>query len=235
MAEKSSESSQSARGSQSQAAGGQQASSSQPAQPSQATQSRQGAREPQAGRGSGALQRRSSMPFAGAFGTSPFSLMRRMMEDLNRMFEDFGSVRGSRGDLPDIGGRGGLAMDWTPAVEMFERDGQLVVRAELPGLSADDVRIEVTEDSLVIEGERRSEMEVEEEGGVYRSERTYGRFSRVISLPEGVDPDGAQARFENGILEISIPLRGQTQRRRVPIQGSAGTGQQQPGSTGPVH
>jgi HSP20 family protein len=239
MAEKSTESSQSARGSPSQAgaAAAQQASSSQTAQPSQGTQSSQGAREPQVGRGSGALQRRSSSPAGGVFGASPFSLMRRMMEDLDRMFEDFGSARGSRGDLPDIGGRGGLSMDWTPAVEMLERDGQLVVRADLPGLSPDDVRIEVTDDGLVIEGERRSEMEVEEEGGVYRSERTYGRFSRMIALPEGVDPEGAQARFDNGVLEITIPISEQTGRRRIPIQGSAGAGQQQPGSTGtgPVH
>src|SRR5467141_1945525 len=102
------------------------------------------------GRGSGALQRRSASPFLGASGGSPFSLMRRMMEDLDRMFEDFGSTRslgggamteGARADLS----RGGLpSIDWTPAIEAFERDGQLVVRAELPGLSPQDVRIEVT-------------------------------------------------------------------------------------------
>jgi HSP20 family protein len=236
MAEKSTETSQSARGSQSQsgAATAQQASSSQPAQSSPGTQSSQGAREPQAGRGSSALQRRSSPSFVSPFGTSPFSLMRRMMEDLDRMFENFGSTGRSSGDMPALGARGRLAMDWSPPVDMFERDGQLVVRADLPGLSPDDVRVEVTDDSLVIEGERRSEIEVEEEGS-YRSERTYGRFSRVIELPEGVDPEGAQARFENGVLEVSIPLPEQTQRRRVPIQGSAGTGQRQPGSTGPVH
>ncbi|MFL5309371.1 MAG: Hsp20/alpha crystallin family protein [Myxococcales bacterium] len=160
--------------------------------------------------------------------------MRRMMEDLDRMFEDVGSTRRSSGAMPTVGGRGGLGADWSPAVDMFERDGQLVVRADLPGLSPDDVRVEVTEGSLVIEGERRSEMEVEEEGS-YRSERTYGRFSRAIDLPAGVDPEGAQARFENGVLEVSIPLPEQTRRRRIPIQGSAGTGQRQPGSTGPVH
>ncbi len=236
MAEKNIEGSQSARGSQPQAgaAAAAQASSSQSTQPGQETQSSQGAREQQAGRGSGSLQRRSSAPLAGAFAVSPFSLMRRMMEDLDRMFEDFGSARGLSGAAPTFGGRGGLAMDWSPAVEMFERDGQLVIRADLPGLSPDDVRIEVSDDSLVIEGERRSEIEVEDEG-VYRAERTYGRFSRVIALPDDVDPAQAQARFENGVLEISIPLPEQTQRRRIPIQGASASEQQQPGATGPVH
>ena len=231
MAEKSSEGSQSTRGSQPQAA----AAASQSTQPGQATQSSQEAREQQAGRGSGTLQRRSSAPLRGGFGLSPFSLMRRMMEDLDRMFEDFGSTRGSGAGMPSLGGRGALALDWSPAIEMLERDGQLVVRADLPGLSPDDVRIEVSDDSLTIEGERRSEMEAQEEGGVYRSERTYGRFSRVIALPEGVDPNGVQARFDNGVLEISIPLPQQSQRRRVQIQGASQSGQRQSGSSGPVH
>jgi len=184
------------------------------------------------------------MPSFGAFGASPFALMRRMMEDLNRMFEDFGSPRsfgggamteGSRGDLS----RGGLpAVDWTPAIEAFERDRQLVVRADLPGLSPEDVRIEVTDDGLLIEGERRQEMEAEEEGGVYRSERVYGRFSRFLTLPDGVDADKAQARFDNGVLEISIPMTDQASRgRRIEIQGQGAStgGQRQTGQTPPVH
>jgi len=165
-----------------------------------------------------------------------------MMEDFDRVFEEFGFGRGLGGGLPVAGAleRGGLAMDWSHAVEMVERDGQLVIRADLPGLSPDDVRLEITDDgSLVIEGERRSEMEAEEEGGVYRSERTYGRFSRVIALPEGVDADRAQARFDNGVLEISLPLPQQSQRRRIQIQrqGQRASGRAQEGSsrTGPVH
>jgi len=186
------------------------------------------------------MQRRSALPFAGTFALSPFSVMRRMMEDLDRMFEDFGFARGLGGSAAATGGleRGGLAVDWTPAIEMFERDGQLVVRAELPGLSADDVRIEITNDgSLAIEGERRWEMEAEEEGGLYRSERIYGRFSRVIALPDDVDVDRAQARFENGVLEISLPLSEQSQRRRIQIQGQGASGTAQEGSTrsGPMH
>jgi len=249
MPEKSNETSQSARGSQSQsqasATAAQQASTKPSAQAGQGTQSTERAREQQPGRGSGALQRRSALPFAGTFAQSPFSLMRRVMEDFDRMFEEFGFGRGLGGGLPVTGARGalergGLPMDWSPAVEMFERDGQLVIRADLPGLSPDDVRIEVTDDgSLMIEGERRSGIEAEEEGGVYRSERTYGRFYRVIALPEGVDADQAQARFDNGVLEISLPLPQQSQRRRIQIQGqgqgASGGAQEGSDRSGPMH
>ena len=168
MAEKNTEQSTSARGSQSQsqnqAAAAQQTSATRPSQ-GQGTQSSETTREQQAGRGSGALQRRSSLPFMGTLAASPFSLMRRMMEDLDRMFEDFGSTRALSGGVAGNrapGGIRGLAMDWSPAMEMFERGGKLVVRAELPGLSPEDVRVEVASDgSLVIEGERRSEMEAD--------------------------------------------------------------------------
>ena len=241
MPEKSTEQSPSARGSQSQAAASQQTSTSTSAQAGQGTRSAETGkeqREQQSSRGSGALQKRSTLPFGGTFGASPFSLMRRMMEDLDRMFEEFGVGRGLLGGAPASAARGGWAMGWSPAVEMFQREGQLVVRAELPGLSADDVRVEVTKDgSLLIEGERRSEIKAEEEGGVYRSERTYGRFSRVIDLPEEVDVDRAQARFENGVLEISFPVPEQSQRRRIQIQGQSASGSAQQGSsrTGAVH
>lgn len=185
------------------------------------------------------------MPFLGSFAmNSPFSLMRRMMEDLDRMFEEFGSPRpaggramtqGTRDDLS----RGGLAgIDWVPAIEAVERDGQLVVRADLPGLTKDDVRIQVTDEGLLIEGERRQQMEAEEEGGVYRSERVYGRFSRFLNLPDRVDPDKAQARFDNGVLEITIPMTDQGARgRRIEIQGqgTSSGGQQQSEKNPPVH
>jgi HSP20 family protein len=252
MADKSTEQSASARGSQSSPSSGAaaQQTSARPSQgqgpqaqgtQGQRTQTSEATREQQAARASGAMQRRSSLPFMGTFAASPFSLMRRMMEDLDRMFEDLGSTRSLSGTAAGNrarGGIGGLAVDWSPAIELLERDGQLVVRAELPGLSPEDVRIEITNDgSLVIEGERRSEMEAEEEGGVYRSERIYGRFSRVIDLPQGVDVDRAQARFENGVLEIALPLSEQSQRRRIQIQGqgASGSAQEGPARTGPVH
>jgi len=104
-------------------------------------------------------------------------------------------------------------------------------------MSADDVRIEIRDDALVLEGERRSEIEVEEEG-VYRSERVYGRFSRVIPLPDGADLDKASARFENGVLEVEIPLREDARRRRIEIQGGAasqGGSKSQGTADTPVH
>jgi HSP20 family protein len=94
-----------------------------------------------------------------------------------------------------------------------------MVRADLPGLKPDDVRIEVADGALTIEGERRSEMEAEEEGGVYRSERVYGRFSRTIPIPEGADVEHAQARFDEGVLEITVPLP-HDGRRRIEIDSS---------------
>lgn len=163
---------------------------------------------------SGAMERRPSPAMGGAFGLSPFSLVRRMMEDMDRMVEGFSgpSARFWR-EL------------WSPPIETFERDGRFVLRAELPGLSAEDVRLEVQDDALVLQGERKSELEAEEQGA-FRSERTYGRFSRTIPLPEGAEGEKAQAKFENGILEVSIPLRDAGSRhRRIEIRsGSGGSG-----------
>jgi len=140
-----------------------------------------------------------------------------MLEDMDRMFEGLGSTR------PGLEGsaRGGFAPVWSPAIDVIERDGALVVRADVPGLSSDDIRLEVRDGALVLEGERRQEIKVEGEEGVYRSERMYGRFSRVIPLPESADLDKAAARFENGVLEIEIPLREGAEGRRIEIRSSS--------------
>ena len=242
MAEKSSEGTQSARGSQAAAAAAASGAQAQSPQSNQGSREQQReASEQQGGRGARALQRRSGAPNVASLGLSPFSLVRRMMEDMDLMLDEFGTGRTFGTTRWSDVGRGVSAVVWAPAIEMFERDGQLVVRADLPGMSPDDVRIEVTDDTLTIEGERRSEVEVEDED-FYRSERTYGRFSRVVALPDGVDADNAQARFDNGVLEVTIPLAEEASRgRRVEIQGSSGASaggqqqQQQPGQTGPVH
>ena len=116
-----------------------------------------------------------------------------------------------------------------PPIEVLERDDRLVVRAELPGLSKDDVKVEVTDDLLTIVGERREEREETREG--YRhSERRYGRFSRSVPLPEGVSPEDVRCTFQNGALEITMPAPQRVERsRRIEIQGAPDGGAQPSG------
>ena len=101
---------------------------------------------------------------------------------------------------------------------MRRRNGNLQVSAELPGLSKDDVKVECTDEGLILQGEKRREQE-SDKGGWHRSERSYGQFYRFIPLPEGADPSKAKADFKNGILQIDIPLNEQQARksREIPI------------------
>lgn len=92
---------------------------------------------------------------------------------------------------------------WVPVVEVQEKASDFFVRAELPGLAREDVVVNVTDDSIILEGERKQEV-VKDEPGYYRSERRYGQFRRVIALPEGADPNSAIATFKDGILEIGV-------------------------------
>ena len=111
---------------------------------------------------------------------------------------------------------------WTPAIDVLHRDNELVVRADLPGLSKDDIKVDVTEDAITIQGERRREHKEEREG-IYRAERTYGAFSRVIPLPEGTMTDQAKATFKDGVLEVTMPAPPEQVRhgRRVEITEGA--------------
>jgi len=145
---------------------------------------------------------------------NPFSMMRRMTEEMDRMFRDAGTPSGTTGA-------------WVPAVEITERDNNYVVRAELAGLKPEDVKIEATEDALILEGERKYEHN-EEKGGVRRSERRYGQFYRSIPLPDGADVDQIKAKFENGVLEVSVPTpKQQSSRRQIQIEtGQSGQAQE---------
>jgi HSP20 family protein len=155
----------------------------------------------------------SMSPF-GFFSSDPFSMMRHLHEEMDRTFSRFLGASESRG---------GTAA-WNPAVEVREDNGQLKVCADLPGLKPDDVKIEVTDNALIIQGERKHEYEDKSEGK-YRSERSYGYFYRQIPLPEGADPDKAKAQFRDGVLEVTLPVAEQrSNRRAIPIEGGASSG-----------
>jgi len=159
-----------------------------------------------------------------------FGLMNRFADEMGRLFGDFGLSRGllspfsGRGFAPTGFGEISSAV-WSPQIEVVEREGKLIVSADLPGLSKDDVKIHITDDQLIIEGERRHEREENEEG-FYRSERIYGSFYRSIPLPEGVSDEDVKASFRDGVLEITMPVPKREQRhRQIQIGDEANSGQ----------
>ena len=154
---------------------------------------------------------------------SPFQFMRRMTEEMDRVFDRvFGDFAGLR--------RGGPASAlgdshspqhalWAPRIEAFQNDSRFVVRAELPGLKREDVNVNVTDQAIILEGQRKSEQE-ETRDGFYHTERSYGSFYRAIPLPEGTITDSAEARFKDGVLEVTLqaPPSDVRRGRRVEIK-----------------
>ncbi|MGH6609315.1 MAG: Hsp20/alpha crystallin family protein [Burkholderiaceae bacterium] len=169
---------------------------------------------------------------AGAAG-GPFALLRRMEQEMDRMFEQFGmgdisgqrgSSRGRGGDMPSL---------WAPQIEMYERDGKLHICTDLPGMRKEDIHVNIEDDMVTIQGERRSSNEgQEQQQGFYRSERSYGSFYRTIPLPEGVNAENADASFRDGVLDITFDAPSQQRRGRAleikdasSSQGSTQSGQ----------
>ena len=193
----------------------------------------------QGGRQGGDLARGSSMsPYYGSgFGSGPFSIMRRISDEMDRLFENFGMGRSLFPSQPSQGSEWnagdytqGMPSMWSPHVEVRERNGKLVIEADLPGMKRDDISVRVEDDEVIIQGERRQESSGKQ-GGYYRSERSYGSFYRTIPLPEGTNADTANATFHDGVLEVEFDMpRGQQRGRTLQIRegsqsgGSSGTG-----------
>jgi len=170
-----------------------------------------------------AMTRRPPAAAMRGLAASPFSLMRRMAEDMDRLFDNvmFGTTGfGTAPSLTSIGGPGSLEQAaWSPQVETFRRGDKLVVRADLPGLKKEDLHVDVEDGALTISGERSEEQE-ETRDDFYRSERSYGQFYRAIPLPEGVSADQCEATFKDGVLEVTLPAPKQSARggRRIQIR-----------------
>lgn len=137
---------------------------------------------------------------------SPWSLMRRFSDEMDRWFA------GSR--------EAGESAMWSPSIDVREQDNNIMVSADLPGLTKDDVKVQVTDEGLCIQGERKREHEERHEG-YYRSERSYGTFNRIIPLPEGANIDQAKAQFKDGVLEVTVPIpEGARKHREIPIEAA---------------
>jgi len=167
-------------------------------------------------------ERGLARPLAFEFGAGPFAALQRFADEVDRMFEDFGVSRGMSpwsGTAPQ-----GTGSFWTPAIDVVQKEDQLVVKADVPGMKKDDLSIEVTDGALTIQGERKSDRE-EERGGIYRRERRYGSFCRVIPLPEGAITEQAKASFKDGVLEITVPIPpASTKGRKLEISETAAAG-----------
>jgi HSP20 family protein len=139
----------------------------------------------------------------------PVAELNTIQNEMNRLFNTFF-------DPPATTSGGATSRRWMPAMDLIESGDHYVLRADLPGLSDDDVNIQLQDNVLTISGERNTEHEEDEEG-YYRLERAFGSFARSLTLPDGVDPDGVQAHFERGVLEITIPKPEQKKPRQVQI------------------
>jgi HSP20 family protein len=146
----------------------------------------------------GLARRNSSSAFM-----SPFTLLQRFFtDDISSLLDQSIGRRGlvsppARPTDRDL-------ISWVPKVDVVQQGNELVVRADVPGVAADDLTVEISEDAITISGERKEDR-VEENGGAYRVERAYGAFFREIRLPEGAIVDQAKARFKDGVLEVTVP------------------------------
>jgi HSP20 family protein len=142
------------------------------------------------------------------FWRDPFSMLNDFDREVHRLFDNLGFGTGLL-SMPTFG-RDLERGTWTPQIETYERDGKLVIRADLPGMKKDDVKIELNDNILTIEGERKDERRDEKSGW---SERSYGHFYRSLTLPEGINAENANATFKDGVLEIIVDAPQQTKSR----------------------
>jgi HSP20 family protein len=134
----------------------------------------------------------------------------RELRDMNRLFNTLFEPSA-----------GAVMRRWSPAMDLVETEDNYVLRADLPGVSEGDVKIELDDNVLTISGERKSAHKEAKEG-YYRVERAYGSFSRTLTLPEGVDADSISASFDRGVLEVNVPKPEQRKPRRVEIAVGGG-------------
>jgi HSP20 family protein len=140
----------------------------------------------------------------------PFRGLNTLQEQVNRLFED--SVTGTRSGQAELA-------SWAPAVDIFETENELVVKADLPDVQEKDIDVRVENNTLTIRGERKFNNEVHEDNYL-RVERAYGTFTRSFSLPHTVNTEGIHAEYRNGVLSVRLPKREETKPKQIKISVS---------------
>lgn len=139
----------------------------------------------------------------------PFKELLTLQERMNRLFDEV---------LPKAREEEGLARGvWSPAVDIYETEDSIVLKAELPGINKDDVSVEIKDNVLVLKGEKRFEKDVKEEN-YHRMERAYGAFQRSFTLPNIVDKDKIKAKYKDGILEVVLPKAEEAKPKQIKVE-----------------
>jgi HSP20 family protein len=140
----------------------------------------------------------------------PFRDLAVLQDRMNRLFNDTWTSRGQEDHLLNRG-------TWVPAVDIFEADGQLVLKAELPDMRREDIDVTVENSTLTVRGERKLDSEIKQEN-FHRVERAYGSFVRTFSLPTTVDAGKIAAEYKNGVLTVKLPFREEAKARTIDVQ-----------------
>ena len=139
----------------------------------------------------------------------PFRDLSMLQDRMNRLFDDAG--RGWHGDEPSA------TTSWSPAVDIYETENEIMVQAELPGVDRKDIGLNLENNVLTLKGERRFEKETKQEN-YHRIERSYGAFSRSFSIPAIVDEEKIRADYKDGILKIALPKKEQVRPKQIRIE-----------------
>jgi HSP20 family protein len=140
----------------------------------------------------------------------PFRELSTMQDRINRIFGDAYTRRYDDGDLTQRG-------DWLPAVDIYENANQeIVLKAELPGITREDIDLRVENNTLTLRGERKRDTEVKQEQ-YHRIERSYGGFTRSFSLPTRIDTEKVRAEFKDGVLSITLPVKAEAKPRQIEV------------------
>ena len=132
-----------------------------------------------------------------------------LRDEMDRLFEDFLTKTPEKRDfISDV---------WAPDVDIYETKDEVIVKAELPGMKKDDIKISIVDNSLIVEGEKKQEKETKDEN-YYRMERRYGAFRRVINLPVSVKINEIDASYDNGVLEIKLPKSEEAKPKEIEVK-----------------